>query len=92
MHRWRNFPDGSEVLLVGADNQAFPIPLKKNQAGQWYFDTAAGKEEILSRRIGSDENAAIDVCAALASAQKEYFAQGHDGVKQYAQQIHQRCR
>ena len=44
MNRWRNLPDGSELLLVGADNQAFPIPLKKNRAGQWYFDTAAGKD------------------------------------------------
>ncbi len=84
MHRWRNVPDGSQLLLVGSDNQAFPIPVKKNPAGQWYFDTAAGKDEILSRRIGRDENAAIDVCAALASAQAEYFAQRHDGVKQYA--------
>ena len=43
MHRWRKMPDGSQILLVGADNFAFPIPLKKNEAGQWFFDTAAGK-------------------------------------------------
>ena len=48
MNRWRNQTDGSEVLMVGADNNPFPIPLKKNSAGQWYFDTAAGKDEILS--------------------------------------------
>ena len=87
MNRWRTLPDGSELLLVGADNQAFPIPLKKNAADQWYFDTAAGKEEIIARRIGRDEIAAIDVCAALADAQAEYFAQKHDGVKQYAQKF-----
>lgn len=87
MNRWRKLPDGSEMLIVGAQNQAFPIPLKKNSSGQWYFDTAAGKEEILSRRIGRDENAAIDVCAAIAGAQAEYFAQKHDGVKQYAQKF-----
>jgi hypothetical protein len=87
MNRWRTLPDGSELLLLGADNQAFPIPLKKNAAGQWYFDTAAGKQEILARRIGHDEIAAIDVCAVLADAQAEYFSQKHDGVKQYAQKF-----
>ena len=84
MNRWRTLPDGSEILLVGADNQAFPMPLKKNASGQWYFDTAAGKDEILARRIGKDEIVAADVCTALADAQAEYFAQKHDGVKQYA--------
>jgi len=87
MNRWRTLPDGSELLLVGADSHAFPIPVKKNASGQWHFDMAAGKEEILSRRIGHDEIAAIDVCAALADAQAEYFAQKHDGVKQYAQKF-----
>jgi hypothetical protein len=51
MNRWRKLGDGTELLLVGADNQAFPVPLKST-AGQWYFDAAAGKEEILARRIG----------------------------------------
>ena len=50
MHRWRNMADGDQVLLVGADNFPFPIPLKKNASGQWFFDTAAGKDEILSLR------------------------------------------
>ena len=87
MNRWRKQTDGSEVLYVGADNNPFPIPLKKNSAGQWYFDTAAGKDEILSRRIGDNELAAIDVVAAMAGAQAEYLAQRHDGVKQYAQKF-----
>jgi Protein of unknown function (DUF2950) len=87
MNRWRKQPDGSEVLLVGADNQAFPVPLKKNAAGQWYFDTAAGKDEILSRRIGRDEITAISVCAAVVDAQHQYFEQRHDGVSQYAQKF-----
>ena len=86
MHRWRKMSDGSQVLLVGADNFAFPIPLKKNAAGQWYFDAAAGKDEILNRRIGRNELAVIDICGALADAQTEYLSQPHDGehTRQYA--------
>ena len=84
MHRWRKLDNSSEMLITGADNKSFPIPLRKNDAGQWTFDTAAGKQEILTRRIGRNELAAIDVCAAVADAQREYFSQTHDGVKQYA--------
>ena len=86
MHRWRKMPDEAQILLIGSDNFAFPIPLKKNGAGQWFFDTAAGKDEILARRVGRNELAVIDVCGALADAQAEYFAQVHqDGsVKHYA--------
>lgn len=87
MNRWRRLADGTEILLVGADNRAFPIPLMKNASGQWYFDVAAGKEEILSRRIGRDEIAAMRVCAAVFDAQQEYLSQKHGGVKQYAQKF-----
>jgi len=87
MNRWRKLGDGSELLLVGAENQPFPIPLMKNSAGRWYFDAAAGKEEILARRIGRDELAAIDVTVALAESQAQYFSQKHGGVKQYAQKF-----
>ena len=87
MNRWRVLGDGSELLLVGADNQAFPVPLKKNSSAQWYFDAVAGRQEILSRRIGRNENAAIDITAALADAQAEYFSQKHGGIKQYAQKL-----
>src|ERR1700744_6186279 len=69
MHRWRKMPDGGQILLVGADNFPFPIPLKKNADGQWFFDAAAGRDEILSRRIGRNELAIIDVCGAIADAQ-----------------------
>ena len=86
MHRWRKMADDAQILLIGADNFTFPIPLKKNGGGNWFFDTASGKDEILSRRIGRNELAVIDVCAALAEAQAEYFSQRHDGesTKQYA--------
>ncbi len=77
MHRWRKMPDGSQTLLLGAENFPFPIPLKKNPAGQWYFDVAAGREEILMRRIGRNELSVMDVCMALADAQAEYFSERH---------------
>jgi len=86
MNRWRKIDDNNEVLIIGADNFTFPIPLKKDASGRWYFDTAAGKDEILARRIGRNELAAIEVSQALADAQHEYFSQSHDGkrAKQYA--------
>jgi hypothetical protein len=89
MHRWREIKVGGEMLCVGADNFPFPIPLGKNPSGQWVFDTAAGKDEILARRIGKDELTAIAVCSATASAQQAYFSQAHDGdtTKQYAQKF-----
>lgn len=89
MNRWREINAGGQILYVGADNFPFPIPLQKNAAGQWYFNTAAGKDEILARRIGKDELTAIAACGSLVDAQQEYFAQVHDGakVKQYARQF-----
>ena len=87
LSRWRKLGDGSELLLVGADNHAFPIPLKKNNTGQWYFDTASGRQEILSRRIGNNEISTIGTCAALAEGQAYYFSQAHAGVKQFAQKF-----
>jgi len=87
MHRWRKLDNGSELLITGADNKTFPIPLKPVANGQWEFDTAAGKQEILARRIGRNEIAAIDVCAAIADAERQYFSQAHDGTKQYARKF-----
>ncbi len=89
MHRWREIKVGGEMLYIGADNFPYPIPLGKNSSGQWSFDTAAGKDEILARRIGKDELTAIAACGAVADAQQQYFSQTHDGdkVKQYAQRF-----
>jgi hypothetical protein len=89
MNRWAKEIKGDQTLLLGAENWPFPIPLKKNAAGAWYFDTKAGVQEIIFRRIGRNELAAIRVCRALADAQNDYFSQTHDGesVKQYAQKI-----
>ena len=89
MHRWRKMEDGSEILVVGADNFPFPIPLKKNDQGQWFFDTAAGKEEILNRRVGRNELATIEACRAAADAQHEYFSKVRESAtkRQYAQKF-----
>jgi hypothetical protein len=89
MHRWGKIKVGGEMLSIGADNHTFPVPLGENPSGQWYFDTAAGKDEILARRIGKDELTAIAACDAIAGAQQQYFSQTHDGdkLKQYAQKF-----
>jgi hypothetical protein len=89
MNRWVTLTDGSEILYVGADNYPFPIPLAKNSSGKWYFDTAAGEDEILARRIGRNELLAIDASGAIAKAQEVYFKTSSDRqtVPQYAQRI-----
>ena len=73
MHRFVTEPNGSVSLLVGAENWPFPIPLENNH-GSWYFDTPTGKDEIVFRRIGKNELAAMDSLRELVDAQKEYFA------------------
>jgi Protein of unknown function (DUF2950) len=67
-----------KILVIGGEEWPFPVPLVKAADG-WRFDTAAGKEEILARRIGRNELAVIDTCRAYVSAQKRYAADGHDG-------------
>jgi Protein of unknown function (DUF2950) len=66
-------------LNIGKDGWPFPIPLV-HANDKWYWDGAAGKEEILYRRIGSNELAAIDVCKGVVAAQHDYAANGHDGL------------
>jgi hypothetical protein len=87
MHRFVTEPNGTLTLVVGAENWPFPIPLVNNR-GSWYFDTLAGKEEILLRRIGANEIAALDACRDLVEAQKEYFARSMGNLsKQFAQRL-----
>jgi hypothetical protein len=83
MHRLMKEPDGTTTLYIGAENWPAPIPLV-NKAGAWYFDTDAGKKEILYRRVGRNEMSTIRVCQELVAAQKEYYASQHS---EYAQQI-----
>ena len=84
MHRLVAEPDGTTILYIGAENWPTPIPLA-NKAGSWYFDTDAGKKEILYRRVGRNELSAIRVCQGLVAAEKEY-AKDHNGG--YAEKIY----
>ncbi len=84
MNRWAKEINGNQTLIIGAENWPFPIPLKKDAAGTWYFDTKAGLKEILFRRIGKNELAAIRVCNVLADAQDEYFSQKQEYAQKFA--------
>ena len=87
MHRFVTEANGTVSLIVGAENWPFPIPLVNNH-GTWFFDTAAGKDEILLRRIGRNELSAIDACRELVDAQKEYSARPPANLtKQFAQKL-----
>lgn len=67
MHRWVRRADGIEILYIGAENWPFPIPLVSRN-GAWRFDSKAGSDEILFRRIGENEVTAILTCDALVTA------------------------
>lgn len=77
---------GKVVLFVGPDDFPFPIPLVP-EGPVWRFDTKAGKEEILNRRIGRNELHAIQVSLAYVDAQREYYSEDRndDGLREYAQ-------
>ena len=80
--------NGELTLEVGKDSWPLPIPLA-HKGGQWYWDGPAGKDEILYRRIGHNELAAINVCKGIVAAQRDYAASAHDGKPQgsYAARI-----
>src|SRR5262245_55125975 len=71
-------PSGRKTLGIGNEQWPFPVPLVKSGAA-WRFDTAAGKEEVLARRIGRNELSTIETIRAYVTAQRRYAAQGHDG-------------
>ncbi|HMD99151.1 MAG TPA: DUF2950 domain-containing protein [Terriglobia bacterium] len=83
MHRLVKEPDGTITVYIGAENWPMPIPLV-DRGNRWYFDTDAGKKEILYRRVGRNEMSAIRVCQELVAAQKEYYS-AHNN--EYAQKI-----
>jgi hypothetical protein len=75
-------------LLVGNEDWPFPVPIVK-LGSKWAFDAKAGRQELLYRRIGSNELDAIDICRGYVEAQHEYALQKREGydVNQYAQRI-----
>jgi hypothetical protein len=80
--------DSKVILHVGNENWPFPIPIVKYN-DQWFFDTEAGKEEILNRRIGEDELITILVCRTYVKAQREYVLKdwNGDGIFAYTQKL-----
>ncbi len=80
--------DTKVILHVGDGDWPFPVPVVK-KGDDWLFDTAAGKEEVLNRRIGRNELNAIQVCLAYVDAQREYVLKDRDGDKllEYAQRL-----
>ena len=76
------------VLEVGDDLWPFPVPIAKKDGG-WFFDTDTGKDELLNRRIGKNELAALPVMRAYVDAQREYASSDHDGdgILEYAQRL-----
>ena len=76
MHRFVEEPDETTTLYIGVKNWPTPIPLV-SKAGAWYFDTEAGSQEILFRRIGRNEISTIRVCEELAAAETEYHETQH---------------
>lgn len=78
--------DAHAELSIGKDGWPMPIPLVKSNDGNWRFDTRSGEKEILARRIGRNELAAIQVCLAIVDAEREFTARDADGdgLREYA--------
>jgi Protein of unknown function (DUF2950) len=84
MNRLVKEPDGTISLYIGSHNWPYPIPLR-TKGNVWYFDTDAGRQEILYRRIGYNEISAMHICDQLVAAEKEYYSQHNS---EYAQKIY----
>lgn len=81
--------EDQRVLDLGKQLWPFPFPIVKGEDGKWAFDTVAGLEEIVNRRIGENELHAIDTMRLYVQAQEDYSGQDHDddGVLEFAQKL-----
>ena len=88
MNKLEKETDSKMTLVVGEEEWPFPIPIVK-KGESWIFDTKAGKEELLNRRVGRNELNTIQVCLAYVDAQREYAMkdQDGDGLLAYAQKV-----
>jgi hypothetical protein len=79
---------GAMTLTVGADKWPFPIPVVRSN-GRWLFDTAAGTQEIINRRVGANELATIQSCLAFVDAEREYYLRNpqQDPLLHYSQKL-----
>ena len=80
--RWKlvDRQGGGKTLVIGNEEWPFPVPLVQDTRG-WHFDAAAGREEVITRRIGRNELAVIDACHTYVAAQRRYASVAHDGKK-----------
>jgi Protein of unknown function (DUF2950) len=78
--------DNKAIMVIGEQDYPLPIPIVRKD-GMWRFDTAAGRQEILARRIGKNELDAIQSCLAYVDAQNDYAAKDRAGAGTYAQRI-----
>jgi Protein of unknown function (DUF2950) len=87
-HSIKTYKSNKAILVIGDDDWPFPVPLVK-KAGKWSFDSKAGRNEILYRRIGANELNVIQICRGYVEAQVEYASAPHEGstTPQYAQKI-----
>jgi len=87
-HHLKEETPGTAILSAGEEDWPLPVPIVK-KGEKWYFDAAAGKEEILNRRIGRNELSVIDVMRAYVDAQREYLSEDRDddGVGEFAQKV-----
>lgn len=76
---WAPRANDTQELIIGDERWPFPVPLVQT-GGEWRFDSEAGREEVLSRRIGGNELGVISLCREYVRAQKAYASQAHDAT------------